>query len=85
MMEKLWGDNYFNKKEMKWTSNNETKKGKKLDRCFVKFIMNPIIKLTTAVIEGDEKKMNKMLKACNVELTKTDKEKEGKKLLKIIM
>ena len=70
---------------MKWTSNNETKKGKKLDRCFVKFIMNPIIKLTTAVIEGDEKKMNKMLKACNVELTKTDKEKEGKKLLKIIM
>ena len=36
--------------------------------------MNPIIKLTNSVIEGDEKKMNKMLKTCNVELTKKDKE-----------
>ena len=35
MMEKLWGDNYFNKKESKWTSNNKTKKGKTIDRCFV--------------------------------------------------
>lgn len=72
-MSKLWGDNYFNAKEKKWTHNELDGDGKILNRCFVEFIMNPIIKLTKVVMEGDDKKKKKMLKACKVKLDKAQK------------
>ena len=35
LMKKLWGDNYYNAGEKKFTSNSNTADGKELPRCFV--------------------------------------------------
>jgi elongation factor 2 len=71
-MQKLWGDNYFNKEKKCWTTNEVTESGKQLKRTFVEFIMDPIIAMCRAVIEGDKDKLYKMLKAVNVEIKKEE-------------
>lgn len=53
-MQKLWGDNYFNKEKKCWTTSEISESGKQLKRTFVEFIMDPIIKMCRAVIEGDK-------------------------------
>jgi len=35
--------------------------------------MKPIVKLTNAIIDGKQKKIDKMLKVCKVELTTEEK------------
>ncbi len=85
MMSKLWGDNYFDAKGKKWTKSNMTKDGELLQRAFVTFIMNPIIKLTKVITDGKKKKINKMLKTCQVVLSTEERALPTKKLLKMIM
>ena len=43
MMVRLWGDNYFDAKAMKWKNYDtpDEEGGKKLKRAFVNFIMEP--------------------------------------------
>lgn len=53
-MERLWGDNYFDTKSKKWKNHNAGDAGETLQRAFCTFIMDPIIKLSRAVIEGNE-------------------------------
>jgi len=50
----LWGDNFFDKEKKCWTTNSESASGKSLKRCFVEFIMEPIIKMCRCVIDGDK-------------------------------
>jgi len=46
MMDKLWGDNYFDQKAKKWKNHHEPDAGgANLKRCFVQFIMAPVIQL----------------------------------------
>lgn len=45
MMEKLWGDNYFDKAGKKWKKVNTGDDGSTLKRAFVEFVMEPIQKL----------------------------------------
>lgn len=54
MMEKLWGDNYFNPETKKFTTDDTTASGKILPRSFCEFIMNPIIKLCRMIMEGNK-------------------------------
>merc|ERR1719355_44439 len=46
MMEKLWGDNFFDPKEKKWTKKNTG--AATCSRAFVQFIYNPIKKVIDA-------------------------------------
>jgi len=85
LMEKLWGDNYFNPETKKWTTENQTEGGKQLKRAFVQFIMEPIIKLTRSIMDGNEEQMNKMLTTVGVVLSTEEKELKGKHLLKLIL
>jgi len=85
LMTKLWGDSYFNPETKKWTSENQTESGKQLKRAFVQFIMEPIIKLTRSIMDGNEDQMNKMLTTVGVTLTTEEKELKGKHLLKLIL
>jgi len=55
MMSKLWGDNYFDAPGKKWVCRDKDSNGKLIQRAFVQFIMDPIIKLTNVVVEGKEK------------------------------
>jgi elongation factor 2 len=42
-MKKLWGDNYFDPKTKKFTTSDDNGSGGQLRRCFVEFIMKPVI------------------------------------------
>jgi len=85
MMNKLWGDNYFNPKTKKWTTRGQDADGKNLKRAFVMFIMDPIAKLIEAIIEGKKDVYNKMLEKLKVKIPKDADELVGKPLLKRIM
>ena len=54
MMERLWGDNYFDQKAKKWKNYNTADSGETLPRAFATFIMDPLIKVSRAITEGNE-------------------------------
>lgn len=85
MMEKFWGDNYFDAPNKKWRTDGETEDGKTLRRCFAQFIMDPICKLCQNIIDGNVEGYLKMLKVLELELTQEDKLLSGKQLLKAVM
>jgi len=82
MMQKLWGDWFFDAKGKKWKKNDG---GGTLKRAFVQFIMDPIVKMVDAIINEKVQKYNKMMKAVGVTLKSDDKELTGKPLLKRTM
>jgi len=85
MMQKLWGDNYFDAKGKKWRVDGETEDGKSLRRAFAQFIMDPICKLCQSVIDGAQDQYLKMLTTLEIDLSQEDKQLTGKQLLKAIM
>jgi elongation factor 2 len=53
MMERLWGDNYFDAIDKKWKKSDTGADGKLLKRAFCAFIMEPIIKISRSIMEGN--------------------------------
>lgn len=82
MMSKLWGDNFFNPKTKKWTTNG---KNGELERAFVMFIMKPIGTLIDAIMNDKKELYTKMLKKLNVTIPKDALEYVQKPLLKRVM
>ena len=82
MVEKLWGNWYFDADRKVWTSQN---KDGKLERAFCQFIATPITSLFDAIMNEKHGKVAKMLKAIGVELKGEEKELTGKALLKRAM
>lgn len=85
MMQKLWGDNFFNSKKNKWSTKMYTKKGDKLNRGFVTFILDPIDNLIIAIMNDKKDVYMKMLEKLEVTIPKDAKELTGKPFLKRIM
>jgi elongation factor 2 len=84
MMEKLWGDNYFDQKGKKWRKVDEDDEGNKLKRAFCQFIMDLVIRLTRSVMDENHEVVDKMLGNLNITLKTDEKEKKGKDLFKCI-
>ena len=60
-MKKFWGDNYYDSASKKWTTSEISEvDGRKLERGFVEFIMNPIIKMVKNIMSGDKELVKKM-------------------------
>lgn len=85
MMEKLWGDNYFDAAAKKWKVEPIGDDGQPIKRAFNNFIMEPVIKLTRAIMDGNYDQMNKMLGSLEITLSSEEKELKGKALLKLVM
>jgi elongation factor 2 len=85
LMNRLWGDSYFDPESKHWTNQSNSKTGKPLKRAFCQFILDPIYQLFDAVMNEQKEKTEKMLTALNIKLTSEDRENVGKKLLKAIM
>lgn len=83
-MEKLWGDNYFDAKAKKWKNHDaaDEEGGPRLKRAFVSFIMEPVIRLCKATMNGEMEKVNKMTKALGLALKADDLQLQGKLLMK---
>ena len=82
MMQKLWGDNYFDAKGKKWVKSD---RDGQLERAFCQFIMTPICKMFAAIMEDKKLKIQKLLKAVGVTLKKEEDALVGKPLLKCVM
>ncbi|KAF0450142.1 elongation factor 2 [Gigaspora margarita] len=85
MMQKLWGENYFNPATKKWSTKSNTPEGKPLERAFCMFVLEPIFKLFDAIMNFKKDEANKMIEKLDIKLNSEEREKEGKQLLKIVM
>jgi len=85
MMNKLWGDNFFDHSTKKWTSDQYDKNKKSLERGFCSFILKPIITLFEAIMNNKKDIYVPMLEKLGVAIPKDNKEDVGKPLLKAVM
>jgi len=85
MMDRLWGDNFFNPKTKKWTKKGTDDDGKTLDRAFNMFVLDPIFKIFEACMNHKTASLMPMLEKLEISLKSEEKDLEGKALLKVIM
>jgi elongation factor 2 len=85
MMERLWGDNFYDPVAKKWKTTPKGEDGSILPRAFCQFIMEPICRFSKACVEGDNETIEKMLSSLNIVLKTEEKELKGKHLLKAIL
>lgn len=81
LMNRLWGENFFNGKTKKWSKqkDNENK------RSFVMYILDPIYKVFDAIMNFKKEEIDSLLLKIEVTLKHEDKDKDGKQLLKTVM
>jgi elongation factor 2 len=86
MMDKLWGDNYFNPATKKWTKTNTVAPGEKApERAFNQFVLDPIYRIFDCVMNFKKDETAKILEKLEIKLSAEEREQEGKPLLKSIM
>jgi elongation factor 2 len=82
LVKKLWGDNYYDASQKKWTSSDVGSDGKKLKRAFVEFIMDPIISLTNNIMADNKEVVLKVVKRLGIHLSTEEQKLIKKDLLK---
>ena len=80
MMERLWGDNFFNPKTKKWSKTAEGS-----ERAFNQFILDPIFKIFDAFMKGKVDDVVSLAQKLGIKITSEEKEQPGKGLLKTVM
>lgn len=85
LMERFWGDNFFDAKGKVWRFEPLSKDGKPLKRAFAQFIMDPIIQVARCAMQNNTEKLKKMLTKLNVTLDSAEWELRDKHLNKTIM
>jgi len=85
LMDRLWGDHFFDPKTKKWTKKAVAKDGSDLPRAFCQFCMDPIQKVFNASMNDKMDVLDKMLPALGVQLTNDQKQLRQKPLMKAIM
>lgn len=81
LMPKLWGENFYNPTTRKWSKNQD----EGFKRSFCMFVLDPIFKIFDAIMNFKKDETAKLLEKLNVVLKGTDKDADGKDLLKIVM
>merc|ERR1712135_44784 len=81
LMNRLWGENYFNTTTKKW------QKSKAADntRSFNMYILDPLYKVVDAIMNFKKQETEDLLTKLNIKLSVEDKEKDGKALLKAVV
>ncbi|KAI9475397.1 MAG: elongation factor 2 [Benjaminiella poitrasii] len=85
MMNKLWGENYFNPKTKKWTTKSTDASGAQLERAFNMFVLDPIYRLFDSIMNFKKDQTKVLLEKLDVTLATDEKDLEGKALLKVVM
>ena len=85
MAERLWGDSFFNPKTKKWTNKDKDADGKILERAFNFFVLDPIYKLFSSIMNFKKDEIPTLLEKLEITLKAEEKELEGKALLKVVM
>lgn len=85
LMTYLWGENYFDPEAKKWITSNVSASGKKLNRGFCEFVLEPISRIFKACMDGNLVELDKLLQKINIQLTSEEKSKQQKELMKSVM
>ena len=85
LMEKLWGDNFFDGKAKKWVTTGRSKDGQKLPRAWCQFVFKPIRQLFTHIMKEQTAKYTEMIDQLGIKLTHEERDLVGKPLLKTVM
>lgn len=72
LAKKLWGDNYYDPTKRKFVTEDTTEDGRKLQRTFVEFIMDPIIRLMRNIMEEQTQKVFNKCKALDIHLNERE-------------
>lgn len=81
MTKRLWGDNFFNKKEKKWTKRD----GNGATRAFCEFVIKPIKKIIELCMSDKVDELTKLLSSLEVKLNTEDKALRQKQLMKRVL
>ena len=81
LMKKFWGDNYFNAAAKKFQTEPEAD-GKQLQRCFVQFIMRPVIQLCRNIMNENLDAVWKMIETLGINLRNDERDLRKKDLFK---
>ncbi|KAK5674162.1 translation elongation factor 2 [Elasticomyces elasticus] len=81
MMERLWGDNFFNPKTKKWVKVG----GEGMERAFCQFCLDPIFRIFDCVMNFKKDQIPTLLEKLDIKLVGDEKDYEGKALLKVVM
>lgn len=81
LMNRLWGENFFNAKTKKWAKQKEDDN----KRSFCMYILDPIYKVFDAIMNYKKEEIDALLPKIGVTLKHEDKDKDGKNLLKTVM
>ena len=82
LIEKFWGDHYYNPVTKKWQTTPECEGKEPLKRAFCAYIMDPIMKLSRAIHDGDEAEYTKLLTSLGFEVTNEEKQLKGRDLMR---
>jgi len=86
MVERLWGDTFFDAKGKKWVhSADASADGTRLKRAFCQFCMDPIYQLFDALMNEKHEKTEKMLTSLKINLTSEERDAPAKRKLKAVM
>ncbi|TID25516.1 hypothetical protein CANINC_002906 [Pichia inconspicua] len=85
MMQRLWGDSFFNPKTKKWTNKSKDASGVELERAFNMFILDPIFRLINAIMNFKKDEIDTLLTKLEISLKSDERELEGKALMKVVM
>ena len=85
LLNKLWGDHFFDSQAKKWINKSINDKGNTLKRGFCQFILDPIRILSKRIINNEKVKYIKILESINISLSSDELDQSGNVLLKIVM
>ena len=85
LLNRLWGDNYFNAKKGTWTTDSTGGEGLDLKRAFCQFVMDPIIKLANSLLEGKKEIYLPMIQKLGIKLVDEDYDLQPKYLVRKVM
>jgi len=84
LMKRFWGENYYSPTEKKWS----TSKGEGYQRGFTAFVLDPIFKVFSSIMNFRKEEYLKLLEKLSIKLPVEDKDKleeGGKPLMKAVM
>ncbi|XP_050433066.1 translation elongation factor 2 [Adelges cooleyi] len=81
LMNRLWGENFFNTKTKKWAKQKDDNN----QRSFNMYILDPIYKVFNCIMNYKKDEATDLLKKLGIELKHEDQDKDGKALLKVVM
>jgi elongation factor 2 len=81
MMKRLWGDQFYNPKEKKWSKTDQPG----YDRGFTKYILEPIYRVFEFTMKKPKEQALALVEKLQVKLTVDEKEFQEKNLMKAVM